>query len=69
MAANDYHRAVAHAWTDAFRIADVKTSAGLAIGTDLYAGHGLPVTLSLGVARGFNDRGETQVYFRTGLAF
>jgi len=58
-----------HSWTGAFALRDVKTSVGAALGADVYVGHGLPVTATLGVARGLATRGETQVYFRTGLAF
>ena len=38
-------------------------------GADLTVGHALPLTVSVGVARGFAERGETRAYFRTGLAF
>ena len=58
-----------NAWTGRFRLRDVKTGVGVALGTDLVAGHALPLTLTLGVARGLAERGETRVYFRSGLAF
>jgi Tol biopolymer transport system component len=58
-----------HAWSDAFRLRDVKTSAGAALGADVYLAHALPFTAMAGVARGFAERGETQLYFRLGLAF
>jgi len=59
----------AHAWTGDFRLGDVKTGAGVALGADTSLGHGLPLTGVLGVARGFADSGETKVYVRLGLAF
>jgi len=58
-----------HAWSGDFRWSDVKTAAGAAVGADVFVGHGLPLTLTAGVARGFADRGETRGYFRAGLAF
>ena len=58
-----------HAWTGAFQLADVKTSVGAVLGFDVFVGQGLPLTLSLGLAQGLSSRGETQVYFRTGLSF
>jgi Tol biopolymer transport system component len=59
----------AHAWSGELRGADVKTSAGAALGADTVLFQGLPFTFSLGIAHGFDERGETQVYFRTGLSF
>ncbi len=58
-----------NAWSGDFRWQDVRTGAGAALGADVNVGHALPLTFVLGVARGFDDRGETRVYFRTGLAF
>jgi outer membrane translocation and assembly module TamA len=58
-----------HAWTDGFRLDDVKTGAGVALGADTSLGHVLPFTGVLGLARGFAAGGETKVYFRVGLAF
>jgi Tol biopolymer transport system component len=60
---------VGHAWTGGFRFGDLKAGAGAALGADTYLGHLLPFTGVLGVARGLADNGETQVYFRMGLAF
>jgi outer membrane protein assembly factor BamA len=59
----------AHAWSGPFRLGDVRTSAGLALGAHVYLGHGLPVIGTAGLARGFSDQGRTQAYFRVGLAF
>ncbi len=59
----------ANAWSGDFRADDVKTSAGASIGLDSGVGFTLPVTAELTVARGFEDQGETKVYFRFGLAF
>jgi Tol biopolymer transport system component len=59
----------AHAWNGGFRWSDVKTGLGAAVGFDVSVSPGLPLTAMVGVARGLADKGETQVYFRTGLAF
>jgi Tol biopolymer transport system component len=59
----------AHAWSSGFRLADVKTGVGVALGADVNLGHGLPVTGTVGIARGLSDRGETRGYFRVGLSF
>ncbi len=59
----------ANAWSGSFRFADVKTGAGVALGADMILGHALPLTGTLGVARGFGQQGETRVYVRAGLAF
>ena len=58
-----------HAWSGPFRLSDVKTGAGVAVGADTSLGHGLPVTGVVGLARGLADGGETKVYVRFGLAF
>ena len=59
----------AHAWSDQFRRADVKTAAGAGLGVDTYLSHRLPLTGVVFVARGFDRLGETKVYLRIGLAF
>jgi Tol biopolymer transport system component len=59
----------AHAWSGAFRAADVKTAAGASIGLESAIGFALPLSAELSVARGFDERGDTKVYFRFGLAF
>ena len=58
-----------HAWSDRFRLGDVKSAAGAALGADVFLAHALPFTASAGAARGFAERGDTQFYFRLGLAF
>ena len=60
---------VGHAWTGTFRLGDVKTSAGVTLGTDAVIGHVLPWTGVIGVGRGFSAGRETTVYARLGLAF
>jgi hypothetical protein len=60
---------VAHAWTQQFRLGDVRTGAGVALGADVFVGHGLPLTTTAGVARGFATGGETRFYLLAGLAF
>ena len=57
------------AWNGALRTGDVKTALGVSLGADTYLGHRLPITGVLGVARGLDPGGETNVYFRLGLAF
>lgn len=59
----------ADAWSGDFQIGRVKTAAGASIGLDSAIGFTLPLTAELSVARGFDDQGETGVYFRFGLAF
>ena len=58
-----------HAWNASFRLGDVKTSLGAAVGADTFLGHGLPITFTTGVAHGFAGRGGTRAYFRAGLSF
>jgi WD40-like Beta Propeller Repeat len=64
-----------NAWSGAFAWSDLKTSAGGALGADLVVGHALPLTVTAGVARGFDRTpdprasGDTRFYFRTGLGF
>jgi Tol biopolymer transport system component len=68
-----FHGAVffdaASAWSGEFRADDVKTSAGASLGLESAIGFALPITAELTVAHGFDDRGDTKVYFRFGLAF
>jgi hypothetical protein len=59
----------AHAWSGRFRMSDVKTGVGAALGIDFNVGHALPVTATVGLARGLAASGETRVYFRAGLSF
>lgn len=60
---------VAQAWSDRFRWSEMKTGVGFALGADLSVSPGLPLTATVGLARGVSEKGDTQVYFRTGLAF
>ncbi len=59
----------ADAWTGDFALSTVKTGAGVALGSDLNLGHGLPFTATVGLARGFGSRGQTRAYLLGGLAF
>jgi Tol biopolymer transport system component len=59
----------AHAWSGEFKTADVKTAAGASIGLDSAIGFALPLTAEVTFARGFDEQGDTKVYFRFGLAF
>jgi hypothetical protein len=59
----------AQTWNTAFRMRDVKKAAGASLGSDLFVGHALPLTATAGVARGFDEDGDTIRYFRFGLAF
>jgi hypothetical protein len=59
----------AHAWRGAFRLNEVKTSAGAGLGADLNVGHAIPLTWTASFARGFAGGGETRFYLRVGLAF
>jgi hypothetical protein len=47
----------------------VKTAAGVALGVDTYLSHRLPLRGMVWVARGFDELGDTRVYWRLGLAF
>ena len=59
----------ANAWTGEFRASELKTAAGASIGVDSAIGFTLPATAELTVARGFDEKGDTRVYLRFGLAF
>jgi Tol biopolymer transport system component len=59
----------AHAWSGSFRLSEVKTAAGAALGLDSAIGYTLPLRAELSVAHGFRERGDTRVYFKFGLAF
>jgi outer membrane protein assembly factor BamA len=59
----------AHAWSGPFRLSEVKTGVGVALGADVSLGHGLPITGTVGIARGLADQGETRGYIRVGLSF
>lgn len=59
----------AHAWSGPFEMGDLRLGAGLALGADVHLGHGLPLSGTFGVARGFDPPGDTRAYFRLGLSF
>ncbi len=59
----------AHAWSDEFRVREMKTAAGASLGLDSALGFALPATAELTIAHGFAERGDTRVYLRLGLAF
>ena len=54
---------------DGFQLSDVKTSAGAALGLDSALGFTLPLQAELVVAHGFQEKGDTRVYFRFGVSF
>ena len=59
----------ANAWSEEFRAGDVKTAAGGSIALDSAIGYALPLTAEVTLAHGFDEQGDTKVYFRFGLAF
>lgn len=58
-----------HAWSGPFRMGEVRTSVGAAVGADLSVSHAVPLTVTLGAARGLAEDGEARAYFRAGLSF
>lgn len=62
-----------HAWSDGFRMADLKTSAGLEVSADVVLGYALPLTLTVGGAYGHDGAGRvpkgSTAYVRIGRAF
>ena len=54
----------ANAWSGDFRIADMKTAAGVSLGLDTAVGFAVPLTAELTAARGFDELGDTKFYFR-----
>jgi outer membrane protein assembly factor BamA len=62
-----------HAWSDRFRMRDVKTSVGAELATDVVIGFALPFTFAAGVARGHDGTGRvpdtTTTFVRIGRAF
>ena len=59
----------ANAWSGEFQAGDVKTAAGASIALDSGIGFALPLTAQVTLAHGFDEQGDTKVYFRFGLAF
>jgi hypothetical protein len=63
---------VGHAWDDAFRLADVKSSLGGELSADLVVLHFVPLTVTGGAAwtrDGATDRRRGAVFARVGYAF
>ena len=59
----------AQAWNGGFHWSEMKTGLGGELAADLNLFQALPVTATFGVGHGLDEKGETRVYFRTGLAF
>lgn len=59
----------ANAWSGEFQAGDLKTAAGASIALDSAIGYALPLTAEVTLAHGFDEQGDTKVYFRFGLAF
>ena len=59
----------ANAWSGEFQAGDLKTAAGASIALDSAIGFALPLTAQVTLAHGFDEQGDTKVYFRFGLAF
>ena len=59
----------ANAWSGPFEASDVKTAAGASLGLDSAIGFVLPLRAELSVAHGFDEHGDTRVYFKFGFAF
>ena len=59
----------ANAWSGGFHASELNTSLGASLGADSALGFSLPLRAELAVAHGFQERGDTRVYFRFGLAF
>jgi outer membrane protein assembly factor BamA len=59
----------AHAWSGELKAADLKTAAGGSIGLHSAIGFALPLSAEVTLAHGFDEKGDTRVYFRFGLAF
>ncbi|MCC7417249.1 MAG: PD40 domain-containing protein [Acidobacteria bacterium] len=63
---------VGHAWTEAFRAADIKVAAGAELAFDAVFGYFLPTTVAIGAAYGHDGAGPasgTVAYIRIGRAF
>jgi Tol biopolymer transport system component len=57
------------AFNDSLHLSDLHASAGGAFGVDLFVGHAIPLTTTVGVAHGFDREGSILGYFRMGLSF
>jgi hypothetical protein len=62
-----------HVWTTSFRARDLKSSVGVELSVDAIAGYFLPVTATVGAARGHDGSGRvpgrTMLYFQLGRSF
>lgn len=62
-----------HAWSERFRLRDMKSSVGAELAADVVIGFALPLTLAAGVARGHDGAGRVlearTAYVRVGRAF
>jgi hypothetical protein len=52
-----------NAWDGPFHGSDLKRSIGAEARLDLYLSYFLPITLRLGIAKGLDEKGETQIIF------
>ncbi|HTP06542.1 MAG TPA: hypothetical protein VMM54_15480 [Nitrospirota bacterium] len=52
-----------NAWDGPFHGSDLKRSVGVEARLDMYLSYFLPITLRLGIARGLDEKGETQIIF------
>ena len=50
-------------WDDTFHHRDVKSAAGAEARLDVDIGYAVPATLRIGIAQGFDEKGETRPYF------
>lgn len=57
------------AWHDTPQSSQIKSGGGTELHIDAVIGYSLPINFRLGIARGFNQDGETQVYLSLGSAF
>jgi len=57
------------AWYDDFESADYVDSAGAEINFNMVFGYIIPFNVKLGLAKGFDDIGEKQIYLQAGISF
>ncbi len=56
-------------WYDTLQSNQIKSGGGFEFHIDTIIGYSLPLNFRLGIARGFNQQGETQMYLSLGSAF